>query len=91
MVDHGGKRKGSGTERLARYRRNTCLVAERTRRKNLLSRAQAAKKTGVKPRRIRSWEDGDRGMEVAELIVLAEDYGEDPIEVFTEIYRPKKA
>ena len=91
MGDHRAKRKSTAAENLDYYRRNTCLVAESTRRGKLLSREKAAEKIGVGPRTIRSWEDGDRGLEVAELIVMAESYGEDPVAMFTRITQGKKA
>lgn len=90
MVDHRGRRKDSPAETLDFYRRNTSVVAEKTRRGQLLSREKAAEKIGVSARTIRSWEDGDRRLEVAELIVMAEAYGKDPVAMFTEIAQRKK-
>jgi hypothetical protein len=86
MIEHRSEWKDpAAEERVNHFRRNTCLVAESTRRGQLLSREEAGDKVGVGPRTIRSWEDGTRGMEVAELIYMAESYGTDPVKMFIQI------
>lgn len=90
MADHRGRRKESPSTKLDLYRRHTSVIAESTRRAQFLSREKAAEKLGVSARTVRSWEDGDRRLEVAELIVMAEAYGMDPAAMFAEILKGRK-
>ena len=90
MTEELSEREASISEDLDYYRRTTCTVIESTRRGKLLSRPQAAHQMAVSPRTVRSWEDGDRELTVAELIVMAERYDEDPVAMFARIARKRK-
>lgn len=89
MADHRGRRKESPPAKLDLYRRRTSVVVESTRRAQFLSREKAGEKLGVSARTVRSWEDGDRRLEVAELIVMAEAYEMDPVTMLTQIIQGK--
>ncbi len=101
MAGHRGDRKGSAEKERERdgsveadragYRRATSVVLERMRRSRKLSRDEAAELRDIAPRTVRSQEDGDAVCDVADFIIAAELYGEDPVVAFKRVVAWKKA